>query len=136
MLPESRVQLPKTPLSLLPALRPHPLLALSRPVLAGLPSLPGITQRAVIVVRPVAPVRYPPPGASRGIHWEMEVTINGKKVALPPGSTLRDVIRLLGLDGGAYAAELNRELVPRDSYEATHLSPGDEIEIVTLVGGG
>jgi thiamine biosynthesis protein ThiS len=34
------------------------------------------------------------------------------------------------------AVEVNCDLVPRRSFEATALKEGDQIEIVTLVGGG
>lgn len=35
-----------------------------------------------------------------------------------------------------FAVELNRRLVRRPEYESTPLSDGDQVEIVTLVGGG
>jgi thiamine biosynthesis protein ThiS len=34
------------------------------------------------------------------------------------------------------AVELNRDIVPRDRWERTHLSEGDHLEIVHFVGGG
>lgn len=35
-----------------------------------------------------------------------------------------------------FAVEVNRKLVRRPEYEATSLTDGDVVEIVTLVGGG
>ena len=35
-----------------------------------------------------------------------------------------------------FAVELNKSLVRRGTYETTPLAEGDQIEIVTLVGGG
>jgi thiamine biosynthesis protein ThiS len=34
------------------------------------------------------------------------------------------------------AVELNRDLVPRDRWQATRLTDGDKLEIVHFVGGG
>ena len=35
-----------------------------------------------------------------------------------------------------FAVEVNKQLVRRPNYDATPLKEGDEVEIVTLVGGG
>jgi len=35
-----------------------------------------------------------------------------------------------------FSVEVNKELVRRPCYETTGLSDGDQVEIVTLVGGG
>jgi len=36
----------------------------------------------------------------------------------------------------AIAVELNKEIVPADQHHTTNVSPGDQLEVVTLVGGG
>jgi sulfur carrier protein len=66
----------------------------------------------------------------------MKVTVNGKPAEVPGDATVADLIRLVGLDRTACAAEVNQELVPRRSHETARLSEGDRIELVTLVGGG
>ncbi|MGP1271865.1 MAG: sulfur carrier protein ThiS [Phycisphaerales bacterium] len=66
----------------------------------------------------------------------MQITVNGAAKEIPTGTTLADLIRLLGLDRAACAAEVNRSLVPKREHEQTALNEGDTIELVTLVGGG
>ncbi|TWU59182.1 hypothetical protein Poly51_19680 [Rubripirellula tenax] len=34
------------------------------------------------------------------------------------------------------AVEVNGDVVPREDYAATLVGPGDDVEVVTLVGGG
>ena len=52
------------------------------------------------------------------------------------GLTLADLVRDLSLEGRPIAVELNRDIVPKGRFGETRLSDGDQIEIVTLVGGG
>lgn len=42
----------------------------------------------------------------------------------------------LELDPSQVAVERNRDIVPRAQYAQTTLSDGDQLEIVTFVGGG
>ena len=42
----------------------------------------------------------------------------------------------LDLDSRQVAVEVNLELVPRSRHAECQLEPGDEVEVVTLVGGG
>ena len=65
----------------------------------------------------------------------MNVCVNGKNVAVPPGSTLSALIQKLSL-GSKIAVEHNREIVPRSQYDSLELSEGDRLEIVQAIGGG
>jgi len=42
----------------------------------------------------------------------------------------------LGLDARRVALELDREVIPRDRWGETIVSPGATLEIVEFVGGG
>jgi len=66
----------------------------------------------------------------------MEVQINGESKQVREEVTISQLLDELGLRARRVAIEVNRELVPRGRHETTQLSPGDKIEIVTLVGGG
>jgi thiamine biosynthesis protein ThiS len=46
------------------------------------------------------------------------------------------LVQQLGLEPRYLAVERNRELVPRRDHERCALVEGDQLEIVTLVGGG
>ena len=66
----------------------------------------------------------------------MELIINGKTEQLPAGINAAQLIEQLGLSNERLAMEVNREIVPRSSFEAHIFKPGDQIEIVRAIGGG
>lgn len=66
----------------------------------------------------------------------MQIVINGEQRDVPDAVTISALIEHLELSQRRVAVEVNRELVPKAAHAAHHLSPGDQLEIVTLVGGG
>jgi thiazole synthase len=62
--------------------------------------------------------------------------INGEMRTLPLPLTIAGLLRELGYDATRVAVEVNHEVVPRLRHGEYSLNPNDEIEIVTLVGGG
>jgi thiamine biosynthesis protein ThiS len=65
----------------------------------------------------------------------MTVKVNGDPRDLPDGETLRALVARYQLTPDKVAIELNRGLVRSEKYD-TPLKDGDEVEIVTFVGGG
>lgn len=65
----------------------------------------------------------------------MLVKVNGEDREVPDGLDVRGLIAQHNLTPDKVAIELNRRLLKKDRYE-TQLKPGDQIEIVTFVGGG
>ncbi len=65
----------------------------------------------------------------------MIVKVNGEKRELAQGTTLRALVGQFNLAPEKVAIELNRRLAGSDRYD-TSLNDGDEVEIVTFVGGG
>jgi thiamine biosynthesis protein ThiS len=65
----------------------------------------------------------------------MNVTVNGDARDVPDGETVRSLVHRYNLSPDKVAIELNRRLVRSDRYD-TPLKDGDEVEIVTFVGGG
>jgi sulfur carrier protein len=65
----------------------------------------------------------------------MNVSVNGEARDLPTGETVRTLVARYNLSPEKVAIELNRRLLRSDKYD-TALKDGDEIEIVTFVGGG
>ena len=65
----------------------------------------------------------------------MTVNVNGDARELPEGETIRALVARYNLTPEKVAIELNRRLVRTEKYE-TPLKDGDEVEIVTFVGGG
>jgi len=66
----------------------------------------------------------------------LEISVNGKPVVLEEASSVAALLVRLDLTGAPCAVEVNRRLVRRGDHESFSLSGGDEVEIVTLVGGG
>ena len=65
----------------------------------------------------------------------MTVTVNGEPRDLPEAQSVRALLLTAGLTPEKVAVELNRRLLRSDRYD-TPLKEGDEVEIVTFVGGG
>jgi thiamine biosynthesis protein ThiS len=65
----------------------------------------------------------------------MKLTINGQEHTYDP-TTLASLVEQLGMKQDRVAVELNRNIVPREQWAGTHLSEGDQLEIVHFVGGG
>ena len=66
----------------------------------------------------------------------MRIRINGKERDLAEGATVGDVVDGITKDRSRIAVERNKEIVRRDTLDATPLQDGDVVEVVTLVGGG
>ena len=71
-----------------------------------------------------------------GVGGTVGIVVNGVARDVPAGSTARDVVRDLGLEGRPLAVEVNEAVVPRARLADCTLKSGDRLEIVTLVGGG
>ncbi len=65
----------------------------------------------------------------------MTLKVNGTEQDVPDGITVRELIERHHLTPEKVAVELNRRLIRTSQYD-TVLNSGDEIEIVTFVGGG
>ncbi len=66
----------------------------------------------------------------------MKLVINGEERDVTDAATVAALIAQLGMKSDRVAVELNREIVPRPSWEGTALRDGDRLEIVHFVGGG
>ncbi len=65
----------------------------------------------------------------------MNLLVNGEQTSLANVATVSDLITALEI-GGNVAVEINREIVSRSAFDERRLTDGDEIEIVTAIGGG
>jgi sulfur carrier protein len=65
----------------------------------------------------------------------MRLTVNGEAREVPDGETVRALVLRYNLTPEKVAVELNRRLLRTAKYD-TALKEGDEVEIVTFVGGG
>jgi sulfur carrier protein len=65
----------------------------------------------------------------------MRIKVNGKDYELAEGADVNALLAAHKLAPDKVAVELNRRLVRAEKYN-TLLKAGDEVEIVTFVGGG
>jgi len=65
----------------------------------------------------------------------IRICLNGEAFALPAPATVASLVAVRQ-PPPPFAVEVNKQLVRRPNYGATELRDGDEVEIVTLVGGG
>jgi sulfur carrier protein len=66
----------------------------------------------------------------------VDITLNGHRHDASDDATVADLLAQLELRSQLVAVEVNRLLVPRGDHATCRLHLGDELEIVTLVGGG
>ena len=62
--------------------------------------------------------------------------VNGEPREIQGRLTAAQLIESLGLAEQRLAMEVNREIVPRSTFETRWLEPGDKVEIVRAIGGG
>ena len=70
------------------------------------------------------------------VDGTINLRVNGEHRRVREGMSLADLARELGLTPDKVAVERNLEVVPRSTLAEVTLVDGDEIEIVTFVGGG
>lgn len=66
----------------------------------------------------------------------MHITLNGDRREFPDSLSASQLLDGLGLTGKRLALEVNREIVPRSTFDSHIIQPGDHIEIVHAIGGG
>lgn len=66
----------------------------------------------------------------------MTIILNGEPREVAAGVTLATVIADLQLKQRRYAVEVNHSVVRRDDYPSCALCEGDQVEVITFVGGG
>jgi sulfur carrier protein len=66
----------------------------------------------------------------------MRVSVNGEEREVTDGARLDQLLDTLGVERARVAVEVNAEVVRRARHSEVVLKPGDQIEIVSFVGGG
>jgi sulfur carrier protein len=66
----------------------------------------------------------------------VRISLNGEARELPEGTTVAGLLAMLALAPGRVAVEQNRTIVARAEHAQVVLRDGDQLEIVTFVGGG
>lgn len=64
------------------------------------------------------------------------IQVNSEAQAVPQGTTVLGLLTILGVRSEQAAVECNGLVVPRRQHGEMVLLAGDQIEVVTFVGGG
>ncbi len=67
---------------------------------------------------------------------KIQINVNDQPIEVPLSTNVTQLLTVLKIQSPAVAVEINAQLCPRSEFHSTQLQPGDELEIVTLVGGG
>jgi sulfur carrier protein len=66
----------------------------------------------------------------------MKIILNGSSREVPDNLSASELILSLGLADKRLAMEVNREIIPRSTFESHIIHPDDTVEIVHAIGGG
>lgn len=66
----------------------------------------------------------------------MKLLVNGENLDFPDGLGLEALILQLGIKKEAVVAEVNRRIIQPADRVGLKLAEGDQIELITFVGGG
>ncbi|MGY1785259.1 sulfur carrier protein ThiS [Geodermatophilus sp. SYSU D00698] len=66
----------------------------------------------------------------------MQLTVNGAPADLADDATVADLVALRAAGHDRVAVARNGDVVPRSSWAATRLAPGDAVEVLAPTAGG
>jgi len=66
----------------------------------------------------------------------VEVEVNGQRREVAEGSTIAQLLEMLGVRAPLVVVEHNHRILKREEYGTVRLCTGDTVEIVHFVGGG
>ena len=66
----------------------------------------------------------------------MQVHVNGEAREIAPRATVTSLLLAMKIDAAQVAVEINAQVVRKARHAEVELQPGDQVEIVTFVGGG
>ena len=66
----------------------------------------------------------------------IQIIVNGRSVEIESPMTIERLLDTVDVPPNYLAVERNAVVVPREDYAKVTVNAGDDIEVVTLVGGG
>ncbi len=66
----------------------------------------------------------------------MLVKINGKELDILPDLTIQDIMRVKNLSEELVIVDLNGSILNPEHWSNTYLHPGDDLELIRIIGGG
>jgi sulfur carrier protein len=66
----------------------------------------------------------------------ISITVNGEPVQIESEMSVEQLLDTVDVPPNYLAVEVNADVVARERYAETIVHDGDQVEVVTLVGGG
>jgi len=66
----------------------------------------------------------------------LQIRLNGEPHDLSGSLTIHGLLDTLGIEAERVAVEVNRRILTRSEFSVVTVSDGDDVEVVTFVGGG
>lgn len=66
----------------------------------------------------------------------MEIRLNGAGHEMAEGTTIAELVSTLELSGRRIAIEVNGRVIPASEHEQYTLDDGDQVELISAIGGG
>ncbi len=66
----------------------------------------------------------------------IQIKVNGESVEIESSMSVQQLLATVDVPPNYLAVEVNADVVPREDYASTMVNDGDDVEVVTLVGGG
>ena len=66
----------------------------------------------------------------------IHLTVNGRDVTVDREMPIDELLRVVDVPPNYLAVEVNGEVVPREQHATRTVAADDDVEVVTLVGGG
>lgn len=66
----------------------------------------------------------------------MRITLNGESREIPSNVTVTALLQDLDLQPERVAVEINLNILDRSLFQSRNLTEGDQIEIISFIGGG
>ena len=66
----------------------------------------------------------------------VRITVNGEPAELAEPTTVAELVAARRSGHSRVAVAVNGDVVPRSTWEATRLAPGDDVEVLAPTAGG
>ncbi|MDT7040911.1 sulfur carrier protein ThiS [Candidatus Nitronereus thalassa] len=66
----------------------------------------------------------------------MNIQVNGESREIQEGMSVASLLRHLEIRGEQVAVEVNREILDKQGFDTRLLQAGDQVEILSFIGGG
>jgi len=64
------------------------------------------------------------------------IELNGEQQPFPPGSSVSDLLAIIGSDGKSVAVVVNEQIIRPENRLSHLLQEGDRVELLMFAGGG